>query len=369
MNPVLIVSEEASAAMYARELAAAFAARGVPVASTADLGDPAVPCVAGDPAPLSAFGLFELPAALPAHLRKFRAVAAFIARQRPAAVVTVDYGGFAMLLARAFGRRAPFHFFIPPKIWAWGAFRARVAARDFAGVLTILPFEADLWRRAGARASFVGHPLVELVAPYAAEEKEKGSVALLPGSRPGEVRSTLPALVAAVDLMREASPDLRFSLLLAGRADRAEVEAALAGRPVEILADEPSRRRALARAELALSKSGTAVLEAALLGTPTVAFYRVNAATAWVARRILRVRRVTLPNIVLGEDVVPELLQGEMNGPAIARAGLALLRNGSLRRHTLDRFARLRALLAPPGGGSVFAAAADRILGAEVVAA
>jgi hypothetical protein len=141
-----------------------------------------------DPAPLSAFGFVELLPRLAAHARKLADVAEFVRRERPTAVVAIDYGGFAMLLARLLGRECPFHFFIPPKIWVWGRFRGRMIARDFARVHAIFPFEAEAYRRAGANVGYVGHPLVELAAPAA----EPGT---RPGAAPRERWQHAPAIV------------------------------------------------------------------------------------------------------------------------------------------------------------------------------
>jgi lipid-A-disaccharide synthase len=268
-------------------------------------------------------------------------------------VLAIDYPGFNMRIARAaHGCGVPVVYYIAPKVWAWRPRRADVLARTTDRVATILPFEEEVLRAAGVNAAFVGHPLLERTAPACSREgfaRKAGLdptrrwLALLPGSRPQELRRHLELFGEAARRVVEAHPDVQPVLVRAHSLP----DGALSGGDFAVVGDAPSL---FAHADAALVKSGTATLEAALADLPQVVAYRAGAVSWQIARRLVRVEQVSLPNLVAGESVVPELLQGAATPEALADHLVRLLEPGSSTRSMqLEGLARVRALLGTPG--------------------
>ncbi len=279
----------------------------------------------------------------------------------------VDFGAFNLRLARmlrALGFRNPVVYYAPPSAWLDSVKRARAVA-SLCDALTIFRHQADFYRSLGLPIGFVGHPLVSTIAPRApraAPAADGGVIALLPGSRAGEIERHTPRLLDALARVREVRPNVRATLVAADDDAHKHAEHLLSFRsplPVEIVRDA---RAALRDADAAAIASGTAVLEAALIETPAVALYVLSAAQAKIARRVYHGKYVTLPNLVIDEPVVPELLQEGATPAALADALLALLVNPAQQR---DGYARVRAALGPPDALArnaewVLAAAAER---------
>jgi lipid-A-disaccharide synthase len=306
---------------------------------------------------------------LPVLFRAWRRLrAALVGPRRPAVLVLIDFPEFNLRLARV-ARRAgiPVVYFIPPQVWAWRPWRARVVARRASLVLAVFPFEVALYRAAGARVEFIGHPVLDALAEAPTRETARrrlgldvdaSVVGLLPGSRGHEIARTLPVLHAAAAVIAAARPDTRFVLAaVAGASPDPATLLWRGGPPVQIVrGDTYAVMRA---ADLLLVNSGTATLEAALLGTPTVVCYRMSRLSeAWV-RLLVRVPWIALPNITLGRRVVPELYQRAFTAEAVAAAALALLDTPAARAAQREAFRELAGVLGEPGVGH---RAARRIL-------
>lgn len=268
-------------------------------------------------------------------------------------VVPVDFPGFNMrVLAAAHRRGVPVVWYVAPKFWAWKPGRARRLAAEAAAVAVIFPFERPLLEAAGARVEFVGNPLLDrpddvpersAFLRSAGVDPGRPVLGLLPGSRRQEIDRHLDLFVATAARIREARPDVQPVL---GRApDVAAQSLDATGLPVV------SDARALQRhATALLVKSGTATLETALEGSPFVVTYRTSRLTWWIARRLVRVDHVSLPNLILDERVVPELLQDDATPETLAAALLPLLDSESAERRTqLGALAGVRAALGTPG--------------------
>ena len=304
----------------------------------------------------SAVGLTENLPHVRAVATAFKDAEAAIFATRPAVVVLIDYQGANVRLAgraRALGVRTA--YYILPQEWLWGLpGGARKVARAADRLIAVFQEEAKAYQAAGGRVDYVGHPLLDLLS-----EVELGPrlgdpfVALLPGSRPQEVRRLLGPFLGAARAILAARPGARFILPVPAPALEAEVRAAVAasGLPVEVTTE--GGPGTWAGADVAIAASGTVTLEAAILGVPCVAAYRVSGLTALLARLLLRVRHVTLPNIVAGKAVVPELLQDEARAERIAQEALRLLDDPAAIR---AGYAEVRARLGE--GGAVGRAAA-----------
>jgi lipid-A-disaccharide synthase len=287
---------------------------------------------------------------IPRLLAIMWATAVRLARRPPDLVVLVDFGAFNVRLAKSlrhFGSRVPILYYFPPAAWLDNAARARDVAAA-ADALTAFTHQRDFYRSLGLPIGYVGHPLVSTIVarpPHPPAPVDGGTVALLPGSRRGEIDRHTPRLLDALAVLRLARPNIRATLVAVDDDAQRAFEHLLALRspqPVTIVRDA---RAALAAADVAAIASGTAVLEAALVGTPTVVLYVLSDAQAKIARRVYTGTYIALPNLVTGEPVVPELLQENATPDALAAALLTLLADA---RTQLDAYVRVRAALGAP---------------------
>lgn len=333
----LIVAGEASGEMYGAEVASRLRDR-FPGCTLFGLGgermrEAGVELLA-DISRTAVVGPFEAIGHFGGLFQLFRKLTARLEGQnRPAAAIFIDFPDFNMRLARrARVAGVPVVYYVSPQIWAWRPGRIRELRETVDKMLVILPFEAEIYRQAGIDVEFVGHPLVEMVRARLPRraffekyglDSERPLVALLPGSRRKEVRYILPTLVSAVDRILEAKPGTQFVLPAAPGLDRDFVRGFLGNRPVTLVRGDTYEAIRYARA--AVVASGTATLETALLGTPEVIVYRIGRATWWLGKAMLRVRMFGLVNIILGEEIVPELFQDRMTPENVARETIRLM--------------------------------------------
>lgn len=269
-----------------------------------------------------------------AALRAAHTLERELARRRPAAALLIGFSEFNGWLGRRLrARGVRVLWYAPPQAWAWRPWRARAVRRACHLAAVILPFEEAFWREAGVDARYVGHPGLEFVQASRPSVRRRLSftpraeyIALLPGSRTQEVRRHLPAMLRAAALVRAERGALDARVVLApGLARRvaawAEDEATKAGTGV-LYGAAPG---VLPAFDAALCASGTATLECALASVPPVIVYRSDAVTAWVARRLVRVEHMGLPNLLLGERAFPELLQEQVAPGDMASALQRLL--------------------------------------------
>jgi lipid-A-disaccharide synthase len=273
-----------------------------------------------------------------------------LVRRPPDLIVLVDFGAFNLRLARSLrhlGSRIPILYYFPPAAWLDSKPRARAVATA-TDALTAFTHQRDFYRSLGLPIGHVGHPLVSTVAaraPRARPPHDAGVVALLPGSRRGELERHTPRLLDALAVMRLRRPHIQATLVAADDDAQQAFEQILALRspqPITIVRDA---RAALAGADVAAIASGTAVLEAALVQTPTVALYVLSEAQAKIARRVYKGTYITLPNLITNESIVPELLQEQATPDALAAALLTLLDDP---QPQLEAFARVRSALGEP---------------------
>ncbi|ABL00622.1 lipid-A-disaccharide synthase [Pelobacter propionicus] len=280
-----------------------------------------------DSADMAVVGLVEV-------LRHFDVIAkAFLKLKRillqtpPHLLVLIDYPGFNLRLARV-ARRSGVRvlYYISPQIWAWRQGRVHEIARLVDHMAVIFPFELPFYRNAGVAASFVGHPLYDLVAVEASRDQAAASfgldpsrriLGLFPGSRRSEVQRLLPVIVQAAALLKQCYPDLQLVLPLASTLGSEDIAPHLpSDLPVTITRD---RIHDLIRGcDAIISVSGTVTLEIALLGTPMVVIYKLSPLTYQLARRLVKVDNIALCNIVAGETVVRELIQDDASANGIA---------------------------------------------------
>jgi lipid-A-disaccharide synthase len=297
---------------------------------------------------------------LPALWNAFRSLRRQLRERRPGVLVLIDFPEFNMRLARAARRLGvPVVYFVAPQVWAWRRHRVRAIARDVSRVLAIFPFEVGLYQEAGATVEFVGHPVLDVLPDLDHGAARQGLVSagetlvgLLPGSRAAEVRRHLPVLLGAARRIVTRRPRTRFAIAVAPTIPVADVQTAVreAGIPVEILPGEAYR--VMAAADLLLVASGTATLEAACYATPMVVLYRLSSTSHALARLLVRgVSHISLPNIVAGRGIVPELIQGEATIATVSAAALRLLDDGVARTSQRLALLEVRTRLGAPGAG------------------
>jgi len=316
---------------------------------------------------LSVMGLAEVAVQLPRLLRLARRVRRAAVGRRPDVAVLVDSPDFNLPLARHLHRAGiPVVVYISPQLWAWRAGRVKRIRRDVSRVLCILPFEVEFYREHGAAAEFVGHPLVDELAPVMADPpaRDPGCIALLPGSRWHEVEELLPPMARAARALQRQGLARTVRLIAAPGLDPARLRDLLPSGEGGVEVVSSDRHAALAACGAAMVASGTATLECALLDVPMVVGYRLHPLSYQLARLMVSVPHVALVNLVRGERLAPELVQAEFTvGALVARTGELLGAGGEAQRVGL---AEVRRRLGPPGASG---RAASAVLAAAGVAA
>ncbi len=301
---------------------------------------------------LSVMGFTEVFSRLPRVFGLLREIRREMAKRPPDLVVCIDAPDFnfrVITIARRLG--VPVVYYISPKLWAWRRGRARFIKRHVARMLCILPFEVDFYAGYGVQAEYVGNPLLDAIDWEEVDgiRREPARIAILPGSRRKEIESLLPAFGEAARIMLASRPSLRFCL---ARAHSVSEERVRRLWPTDVPLDvhPPEHRHAVMRSSrLALAASGTVTLETALLGTPTIVAYRLSRLTFALAKRVVRVPYISLPNLILGEAVFPEHLQEQAEPRALAERALDWLESPAILEDIQARLQRLRALLGESG--------------------
>lgn len=318
-----------------------------------------------DAAELNVMGLVEVLRHLPRLFRLRDRVVQLALQNRPDVAVLIDVPDFNVRVAKqlkAAGIKVA--FYVGPSVWAWRPGRVERYRRVLDRLLVLFPFEAPIWARAGVDVVCVGHPMLdEIPAPAAGALIRPKTVALLPGSRRGEIQRHFPLMLAAAQRLLQRGLAERFVVPVAPTVDvewlRGFVARAGLSERVELVEDRdgPLRRAAVASSELALVVSGTATLETALLGRPQIIFYRANWLSYWVYRLMVTLTHVGLPNIIAGREVAPELLQGKLTAESLAAAAAQLLGDPAAKAAAVQATAEIRDRLGPPGGAARAAAA------------
>jgi lipid-A-disaccharide synthase len=309
-----------------------------------------------DAASLAVVGLLEVVAHIPRIYGEYRKLLAAAREEKPDLAILTDSPDFHLPVARRLHRQGvPVVYLVAPQAWAWRKRRLKAMRRTLRRVLCIFPFEEAFFARAGVPATYIGHPLVGLVAPSLSREEffrkhglaaGRPLIAVLPGSRRGEAARHLPAVLDAVErLCREQA--LNLILPASATTGAAFFRERMGPSPVRVI--EGESWDAMAHADLVLAASGTVTVEAALLGTPMVTFYKVTP-LSWMAGKLLvRVPFYSMVNLIAGRAVVPELMQSRMTGETIAREARRLLADPGARAEMKAGLAEVRDKLSQAG--------------------
>ena len=355
---ILVSAGEASGDRYGAELVAALRKR-LPEAEF--FGCAGKRLRAGGVRPVAAteeiavVGIFEVMAHVPRVIGVLRRLARAARRERPQLAILTDAPDFHLRLARKLKRYGiPIFYYVAPQVWAWRKGRLRVLRRVVDRLLCIFPFEEEYFRKNGVEASFVGHPLQgQVKATVSREEFFRAQglddtaplIALLPGSRRGEAQRHLAPLLGAVERLRRGRR-LNFVLPASTTTGKAFFEERISGSCVHII--EGDTENALGHADLALTASGTATVEAALLGVPMVVFYRVAAPSWLLGRLLVDVPFYSMVNLLAGRRIVPELIQTDCTAERLAVEAEKLLHDHAAREKMRRELAEIGQGLATP---------------------
>jgi lipid-A-disaccharide synthase len=361
---ILIVTGEASGDLHGAHLAKAIMALD-PTTELVGIGGPSmraagVNLVPGVPQ-LDVMGLIGL-SAIRAVLQRVRAIRRVLKAEAWDLVVLIDNPGLNFHFARvakAAGRRVL--YYIAPQVWAWRPGRMKWIQRRVDHVVVILPFEPELYHRAGVRCTFVGHPLLDMVAPHYDRTKLRREfglsesarvVGLLPGSRVREVEMLLPVLLKAAAQLVLAEPGTQFILAQASSIDDNLIQTLLRDSPVPVRVIHDRATEVMALSDVLLIASGTATLQAAVVGTPMVLLYKTSPLTYRLARWLITVKWIGLVNLVGGRLIVPELVQNEATDERLCREVLHLLRDPSAYNEMKEGLRQVRLSLGEPGASN-----------------
>ena len=323
----------------------------------------------------SIMGVWEVILGLGRLLQLEKTLVEAMHEEKPDLLLIIDYPDFNWrLAAKAKALGVPVFSYIPPSAWAWRKGRAKKCAAIAKEIVTIFHHEIGPYVTAGANVSFLGNPLVDTVhadmAPEAAraffglKEGERAAL-LLPGSRRQEIALLLPDMLKAVQILKEKRPETRFFLPAAPGLERKEIERYIekSGAPVELTEEHVYDLMGIA--DFAIATSGTVVMEAALMDLPAVVCYRMGRLNYAIGRMLVKIDHFSLPNIILGEEAEPELLQDEVTPERIAAEAAKLYKGEAQRDAAMARLKVAVLQLGPPGASvrvaaHVLAAAAGR---------
>jgi lipid-A-disaccharide synthase len=370
MGPILIIAGESSGEKYGAGIMQALQDR-IPDVHFFGIGGKRMKESGADLlysiSDLSVVGIFEIILHIPKIKRILRRIQRESAVRHPQLAVLIDSPDFNLRLAKKLKKRSiPVFYYISPTVWAWRKNRLKTIKKYVAKMLLIFPFEESIYREQNIPAVFVGHPLLQRVQLTLSREEfmavhglgpDKKHIALLPGSRKSEISRHMPVLMKAVSRLGDLY-DSEFILILA--EDLSE----------QILSNYPEVRtgrikiiqgdvyEAMAYSDLALSACGTATLEAALLETPVVAFYRMHPLTFYLGRPFVKIGTFSIVNILAGEKVIPELIQHRMTAACLVKESARILDSQNIRRTMIHAFRRIKQEL---GNRNSFARAAREI--------
>jgi lipid-A-disaccharide synthase len=312
-------------------------------------------------------GALEVARALPKFLRVFRRLSDAANERSPRLVVLIDWPEFNLRLARRLerdGHRVV--YYISPQIWAWRSYRIHVVKRHVERMLVILPFEKDYYERNGVEVDYVGHPLLDSVSVTATREEfrarhcldtSKPVIAMMPGSRHSEMKHILPPMVEAAKLLNRRRPHFQFILPLARTFEPNAIAPQIGSTGLRVI--ENDTYNAIAASDLAVVASGTATLEAAIIGSPLIVVYRASQLNWRIFRPLINTHFVGMPNLIAGREIAPELLQDDLNGERLAKLIVEFLSDPARLRRSRDDLAEVRKKL---GEANASERAASRIL-------
>ena len=301
---------------------------------------------------LGILGFSEVIVRLPFMLTAMNRSLHKLKKLRPNRIILIDYPGFNLRLAKKNAEQGiPITYFILPQLWAWKEKRIRVFERYIDQSLSIFPFEKNWFEARGVVADFVGHPFSDIVGPETNKKqflskhglsKSDDILTLLPGSRQQEIDKLWPIYCRTVDILRTDMPELK---VLVGKASGVSIPNMMEN----LLYEKEDIRAAMAHGTVALTASGTATLECAVLDTPEVVCYKLSYLSGKIAKKINKAPFISMANLIVGREIVPEFLQQKASAENISTAIKLLLQNRNERLKMREGYEEVRRRLGPPG--------------------
>lgn len=290
--------------------------------------------------------------------RVYRELVAVMENDQPDLLILIDYPGLNLKLAKAARERGiKVLYYIAPQVWAWGAGRVKKMARWVDKMAVIIPFEEKLYRDAGIDATFVGHPLLEVVKPGLGKDEfliqrgldsTKKIIGLLPGSRHLEVKRLLPEMLHAVEKLRSDYPNVQAIIGQADTVDESDYKDILAPfRSVKLVKN--NTYNIMKHSDLLLVASGTATLESALFATPLIIVYKVDPISYFIGRQLVKIDSIGLVNVIAEKKIVPEFIQGQFRAANIVPEMKKLLLEKDDREKMIGELHKIRKKLGEPG--------------------
>ena len=305
---------------------------------------------------MSFLGFTEVLKHLPFIRKIMNELTDWIETNRPETILLIDYPGFNLkLAARAKKLGCRVVYYISPQIWAWGGGRIKKIARFVDHMIVVFPFEEELYKSAGVKVDFVGHPILEGLNSEFTKEKffenhalklDNSVVGLLPGSRAQEVENLYLPMLEAVELMKREFPNLQFVTGVSPTLNEDLYKNIEAGLRVE---HSKATYDLMKHADLLFVASGTATLESACFGTPMIIVYRVSPISWLLGKMLIKLKNIGLVNIVAGRQIVPELLQSEVTAARLAAEGVSLLGDKTLMEETIKKLLMVKDSLGKMG--------------------
>ncbi|MDO6459530.1 lipid-A-disaccharide synthase [Granulosicoccaceae sp. 1_MG-2023] len=372
---VMFSAGEASGDMHAANALRSLKAQGIELEAVA-VGGPKLAAEGAeillDCRELSVIGIFEVLIQYRRLLKKLNFVRDCLREQKPDLLVIVDYPDFNLKLAETARELGiPVLFYVSPQVWAWREHRVHRIGSLVSMMAVIFPFEVAFYEKAGVPVRYVGHPLVDEVGSDLSREQAREAlgvageapvVALLPGSRRGEVGRILPVMRDALEILRRQRPDVRFLLPVAGTLEDGLVDNLLGDSSEAIIRVRGRAYDVMQAADAVLTASGTATLETAMMGTPMAIVYRVNWLSYAIMSRMIRIPDIGLVNIVAGRRIVQEFVQKQARPEAIAAELQRLLDDPGYAAQMRAELAQVQAKMGEGGASDKVAALIGEML-------
>jgi len=308
---------------------------------------------------LSVVGITEVFVKLRSILKALQTLKRFLEREKPDLVILIDFPDFNLRLARVAHRKGiPVLYYISPQVWAWRPGRVKLIARLVKKMVVLFPFEVPLYEAAGVDVEWVGHPLLDIVKPTLPKEMAfqqfgldpgRRTIGLLPGSRIHEIERLLPSLLASAELLQKEISDLQFVIPLAPGIPQRALSSRMNAISVPVKVVEGFTYDVMNLCELLITASGTATLEAAILGKPMIIIYKISVPSYWIGRALIRVNHIGLPNLVAEKEIALELIQKDVNPQRIVEEASRILRDPLLSRKMTESMGEVRHKLGEPG--------------------
>jgi len=309
---------------------------------------------------LAVIGFIEVIKNIRRLMKIEKGIAEWLKKERPEMVVLIDYPGFNKRIAKI-AKKLGIHvlYYICPQVWAWHSSRVKEYTEIISESIVVFPFEVDIWRKAGGKVNYFGHPLIGVAKP----EKTKSEflsgleitktpvISLMPGSRKQEIGYILPELLKTAKLILNEFADAQFILPLASAIDDSLINEYLIDSSLPIKVVRGQTYDAVAASDLCIVASGTATLETAIIGTPMIVVYRVNWLTSFLSRYLIEAEHIGLPNVIAGKRIIPEFIRDRFEAQLIAKEAVDILKDKNRQKSMHESLNAVREKLGNPGAG------------------